>query len=181
MEGNSGQLIPWLLVSIIAGYNLLKSGVGRAVAHLFAIVLNEQPFFPLPVVADRKPVFEPLVLHGFYALCQEVGDGYHAAGGFGLWFFGDLLSRHKAARFGNGDGVFLEINSRPFQGQQLPLSETTIYRKVEQHPKLLRDFFCPFIIAHGVGYAGIIGAPVALGFDLVRLLNVIEKSTVAGL
>ena len=40
---------------------------------------------------------------------------------------------------------------------------------------MFRDFFCPLVVAHGVVNAGVVGALVSLGLDLIGLFDVVQK------
>lgn len=104
-------------------------------------------------------------------------DCHRPAGGLCFWFFGDLLTRHHAASFGDSYSVVLKVNVRPFEGQKFALSQTCIDCQIEQHPDLFRDFFCPLVVAHGVVNAGVIGTLVSLCLYLVGLLNVVQEGS----
>ena len=131
MQGNDGQR--FTVAFVVPKDGIMERLIGGAVIHQLAVLLNEQPFAALPIIAYTQTIPEAVSFQGFYPQGEEVGnrDFPEAVLGFGRFY--ELFPFGISNGFGNRHNVVFKINVRPFQSQQFAFSQPGEQCKIDKY------------------------------------------------
>lgn len=175
VEGDQRELLLRGLSLVVSKNGVVERLIGCAVIHQLSVILNEDPFLSLPVVAHLPDKFLSLGFQGLEPFCQEVGDCHSALGGPCLGAFDCGLSVDHSDRFCDTDGILVEVNVPPFQGEQFPFPKAGVDCQVEEQADLFWKVFGQGVVSHVIGLSSVIDTVVAANRYGVRGFYVLQK------